>query len=619
MPLHYNPSDSASLHFQFSASMPNTVVKALEVSPPISKPKPKVHHSICFELEKFIERISHILLAAEAARPNCALAIQALCSLHFTLDKAKLVIQQCSESSRLYLVIKAHKIISRCKRIRSDLELFLTQIQKVVPVLLVDEISGILHDLGGAEFGLDFAEEEARKAILELLEKNLPGSESMNNAELDAIEIATMRLRITCPLAVVEEKAALKKVIGTDKREKELVKYLIRKPSMEQKRQPFRFRIPWISAASVAESSSRRPKKEPFRPAGIATASPSTTQTRLKSSLPSPSDSSSTQSQHKMKSPPKTIPKSHHHNPPPRTPSQPQNILKAPYSDTKKLETDTNGGSSKTGQQIGRTKAERHATTTQITRAEQKKQEGAETKMMFATSNPTGQDIKVNVSSMDPGTSNVSSMSPQKPPLPNAQKEIRQGISNYVDKLSARNTTQVMDDEDPFRVVTLAGDNRGAIMNIGSDGKKERSIHIHRAYKKNPEDRPGEVNIDGEESSEEESNDPAKKDDEEVRNVYVNSNTQSINNSFMFQSWVKERDPGVEFILPQQPEERGVRCVETKKREINVCRNDGLNKQPRIRRRCLRGLLAETSESDPDKPPRHGCKFKCGNTDLEGN
>ncbi|KAI9118288.1 hypothetical protein K1719_010620 [Acacia pycnantha] len=210
------------------AKTTTTLPKALDLSP---TSQVKVHRSICLQLGKLTERISQIVLAIESARPNCALAVRALCSLNFTLDKANSIIQQCSHSSKLYLVIMAHKIVSRCEKIRSDLELYLTQIQQMVPILLDAEISGIIQELRAAEFSLEFAEDEARKALLELLEKDLPGSESINEVELDAVQISTLRLKITSPLALLEEKAALKLQIeksnNTDQREMELVKYLL--------------------------------------------------------------------------------------------------------------------------------------------------------------------------------------------------------------------------------------------------------------------------------------------------------------------------------------------------------------------------------------------------------
>ncbi|XP_057422571.1 U-box domain-containing protein 45-like isoform X2 [Lotus japonicus] len=155
----------------------------------------KVYRSLCIELHGFIGRILHLLLDIESARPNCALAMQALCSLHFTLDKAKSVIKHCSESSQLYL------------------------------------ISAILRDLRDTEFSLEFAEEEARKVVLSMFEKNFPDSVSMENAELEAIQIATLRLNIKSSSHLLVEKATLKRqlknVNGTNQKEKELLEYLL--------------------------------------------------------------------------------------------------------------------------------------------------------------------------------------------------------------------------------------------------------------------------------------------------------------------------------------------------------------------------------------------------------
>lgn len=95
------------------------------------------------------------------------------------------------------------------------------------------QISGVLNELRAAEFSLEFGEDEARKAMLELLEKDLPGSESMNNEELNAVLIATSRLKVMSPLTLLEEKAALnsqlEKANDRDQsvKEKELVKYLL--------------------------------------------------------------------------------------------------------------------------------------------------------------------------------------------------------------------------------------------------------------------------------------------------------------------------------------------------------------------------------------------------------
>ncbi|KAI4316825.1 hypothetical protein L6164_024765 [Bauhinia variegata] len=191
----------------------------------------KVHRPLCLELEKFIPRMWDIIAAIEAERPNCALVIEALCSLQFTLDKAKLVIQHCSESSKLYLAITRRRIFSRCEKIRRALDLYLSQIQNAVPLVLAAKISEIVRDLRAEEFSVDIEEDEAGKAIRELLEKDFPDSDSIKKAELVAVQMATLRLKITSPAALLEEKTALKqqldKVNDTNQREKECLKYLL--------------------------------------------------------------------------------------------------------------------------------------------------------------------------------------------------------------------------------------------------------------------------------------------------------------------------------------------------------------------------------------------------------
>lgn len=64
----------------------------------------KVHCRMCTELKKLLERILRIFPLIEAARPRSSSGIQSLCSLNSAIDKAKQLLQHCSESSKLYLV-----------------------------------------------------------------------------------------------------------------------------------------------------------------------------------------------------------------------------------------------------------------------------------------------------------------------------------------------------------------------------------------------------------------------------------------------------------------------------------------------------------------------------------
>lgn len=64
----------------------------------------QVHRLMCFELKEMIECIVSMVATIESARPRSSAGVQALCLLHDAVDKAKMLIQHCSESSKLYLV-----------------------------------------------------------------------------------------------------------------------------------------------------------------------------------------------------------------------------------------------------------------------------------------------------------------------------------------------------------------------------------------------------------------------------------------------------------------------------------------------------------------------------------
>lgn len=64
----------------------------------------QVHHVMCTELMKLVDRVSSVFPEIEAARSRCSTGIQASCTLNRAIEKANLLLQYCSESSKLYLV-----------------------------------------------------------------------------------------------------------------------------------------------------------------------------------------------------------------------------------------------------------------------------------------------------------------------------------------------------------------------------------------------------------------------------------------------------------------------------------------------------------------------------------
>ncbi|XP_039033928.1 U-box domain-containing protein 5-like [Hibiscus syriacus] len=190
----------------------------------------KVHCMMCTELRKFVDRITKIFPDIEAARPRCSSGIKALCSLNGAIYRAKLLLQYCSESSKLYLAIRTDAIVSRCRKTKNLLEQCLCHIQSMVPVKLVDEISQIVDDLQAANFFPDKFEEEAGKVVRELLQRGAAASDSMEYAEMKALQTAASRLHITSLKAISIEKESIKKLlekISEGDQQKKILKYLL--------------------------------------------------------------------------------------------------------------------------------------------------------------------------------------------------------------------------------------------------------------------------------------------------------------------------------------------------------------------------------------------------------
>ncbi|KAI4327611.1 hypothetical protein L6164_020050 [Bauhinia variegata] len=203
-----------------------------EVVEPLPNPRSfKVHRAMCTELMKLVDRISRIFPDIEAARPRCSSGIQTLCLLNATIEKAKLLLQYCCESSKLYLALTGDAVLSRCQKLRKSLVQSLGAIQNMVPVMLALEISQIIDDLQSVTFILDSAEEEAGNVVRELLQQGTSASDLMENSEIKALKFAAARLNITSQKATVIEKRSIRKLLdkigSNDSSKKMILRYLL--------------------------------------------------------------------------------------------------------------------------------------------------------------------------------------------------------------------------------------------------------------------------------------------------------------------------------------------------------------------------------------------------------
>ncbi|GLU13737.1 hypothetical protein SLE2022_303520 [Rubroshorea leprosula] len=185
---------------------------------------------MCTELMRLVDKIVSIFSEIESARPRCSTGLQAVRSLNNGIDKAKLLLHYCSESSKLYLAVTGNAIVSRCQRARNMLDQSLREIQNMVPIKLAVEIAQIVDDLRAAVFILGPSEEEAGKVVLELLQPSATESDSIENAEKKAIQFAALRLRITSSKDMLVERRSIKKLLDrvsdSDPKKKKILKYL---------------------------------------------------------------------------------------------------------------------------------------------------------------------------------------------------------------------------------------------------------------------------------------------------------------------------------------------------------------------------------------------------------
>ncbi|GER35561.1 isoflavone reductase family protein [Striga asiatica] len=210
-----------------------------------------------------------------------------------------------------------------------------------------------------------------------------------------------------------------------------------------------------------------------------------------------------------------------------------------------------------------------------------------------------------------------------------SNKEIKNDVSKFLNQMALGDPKNAFNEKN-VSIITLAGENRGASMQMGPTAQKDGPpVHISRGYKVNPGEIANTTN-NGEESSKgKKPSDDAKATAEgQPTEAYVNNNTQGINNSIVFNASIAERNPGVHFVVTHVPKEsiwtaaEKISPAEARKAEYNMTQAEKITYDPLVRRRCLRGLLLETSDSDienPEKPRRHGCRVGCQQKEKENN
>ncbi|KAL6969296.1 U-box domain-containing protein 45 [Sarracenia purpurea var. burkii] len=192
----------------------------------------KLHGEMCKALSAIYCKLLGIFPILEAARPSTA-GIQALCSLHIALEKAKNILQHCCECSKLYLAITGDSVVLKFEKARCALQDSLRRVKDIVPQPIGGQLSEILSELDEIKFLLDPLEKQIGDDIIALLQQGRKfNSNCSDNNELESFHQAASRLGITSSRSALTERRALKKQIERarieeDKRKESIVAYLL--------------------------------------------------------------------------------------------------------------------------------------------------------------------------------------------------------------------------------------------------------------------------------------------------------------------------------------------------------------------------------------------------------
>ncbi|KAG4917078.1 hypothetical protein JHK87_054635 [Glycine soja] len=104
-------------------------------------------------------------------------------------------------------------------------------------------------------------------------------------------------------------------------------------------------------------------------------------------------------------------------------------------------------------------------------------------------------------------------------------------------------------EESGMRVITIAGENRGAYMELIQSPKKHDPKYLHKKGNSN-------INVDGVESAEEgnvNKNQKGRTSSSFPMAAYMNSNVQCVNNSLLYHTSCSHHNPGVRLSLSKKP------------------------------------------------------------------
>ncbi|KAK8449048.1 hypothetical protein SEVIR_7G153600v4 [Setaria viridis] len=148
----------------------------------------KLHGALCNQLYTVVHEVLDAITALETTKPRCSSRLLALSSLSIAVEKAKNLLQYCSECSKLYLITE------------------------------------IAQELDKADFSLDQSEKQVGDEVNHLIQNESKFNGFLDENELEFFRQTAFRAGITSSTAALTERRALRKLLERAHAEEDIKK-----------------------------------------------------------------------------------------------------------------------------------------------------------------------------------------------------------------------------------------------------------------------------------------------------------------------------------------------------------------------------------------------------------
>ncbi|KAL6652490.1 hypothetical protein ACP70R_011415 [Stipagrostis hirtigluma subsp. patula] len=184
----------------------------------------KLHGALCKQLYTVVREVLDVIPALETTRPGSSSGLLALSCLSIAVEKAKNLLQHCSECSKLYLAVTGQCVLTKFEKARQALLDSLHQVEETIPEAIYSKIAEIKHQLEKAEFALDQSEKQAGDEVNRLIQNEKKSNGFLGDNELEFFRQTAFRVGIASSTAALAERRALRRLLERAHAEEDLTK-----------------------------------------------------------------------------------------------------------------------------------------------------------------------------------------------------------------------------------------------------------------------------------------------------------------------------------------------------------------------------------------------------------